>query len=100
MKNIYLFGGRGSCKTTLQAKLMKETIKCLKAMIEYEENCELKYDRFIKNSLPIPKGERLIDYAVKHKVDDFVECEKLYKRYELSEAKLIVERYEKGDKDE
>jgi len=36
-----------------------------RARLEYEENCIRKYDRVGKPSLPIPKGERMEDFAYK-----------------------------------
>lgn len=92
---LYLYGGRGSGKTTLQRKAIRETIKCLETIIEYEQNCELKYDRGFKSSLPIPEGERLIDFAVKNKVEDFEELERLYQKYELKEAMVIMAKLKK-----
>ena len=66
-----------------------EMEKFLKTIIEYEENCELKYDRFMKNSKPIPKGERLIDFAIKNNVN-FEECKRLYNTYDLKDIKRMV----------
>lgn len=39
--------------------------KACRARIEYEFNCRMKYDRPYRISKPIPKGERMEDYAVK-----------------------------------
>ncbi|OWP76854.1 hypothetical protein [Flavobacterium oreochromis] len=37
--------------------------RAFEAALAYEKNCRAKYDRFNQQSLPIPKGEQMSDYA-------------------------------------
>ena len=43
-----------------------ERSNAFKARLEYERNCEAKYDRPGMPSLPPPAGERMQDYAEKY----------------------------------
>jgi hypothetical protein len=36
------------------------------AALSYEKNCRAKYDRYNLPSLPIPKGEQMIDFAMQY----------------------------------
>lgn len=51
--------------------------KAFEAALAYEKNCRAKYDRFNKTSLPIPKGEQMIDFAMYFgtTVKEMKECE-------------------------
>lgn len=58
------------------AKLSKESIekyeRAFKARLDYEKNCIAKYDYpdwMKKPSKPIPRGERMEDFAFKHGAD-------------------------------
>ena len=43
-----------------------ERSKAFKARLEYERNCEAKYDRHGRPSILPPEGERMMDYAMKY----------------------------------
>lgn len=68
-------------KVDLKAKEAHD--RAFNARLAYENNCMLKYDRPHRPSLPIPKGERMEDYA-----EQFVTSVK-----EMMDCELAVERY-------
>jgi hypothetical protein len=71
---------KDSLDTFCQAIELVEKIvyqKAFDAALAYEKNCRAKYDRWNQTSLPIPKGEQMIDFAMKYgtTVKEMKNCE-------------------------
>jgi hypothetical protein len=69
---------------------MNDYENAFKAAIAYERNCRLKYDKSEFKSLPIPKGEQMIDFAMR-----FGTTVKMMKIYELEAEQHVDYLFQK-----
>lgn len=76
---VSTLGTQRAVDTDLKFDNVQKTVdqRAFDAALAYEKNCRAKYDRYNQPSLPIPKGEQMIDFAMRYgtTVQEMKKCE-------------------------